>query len=364
MHLLAIDVGGGTQDILLLDTGTNVENSVKMVMPSPTRIVAGKIAEAAKRKQKVLFFGVTMGGGPSRHALESYLQHDLTAYATPQAACTFDDDLEEVRRMGVKVVTLEQANKLRGVSCIELRDIDLEAIKKAVELFGVSSRFDAIAIAALDHGAAPSGFSDRVFRFQHLKQKVQERNELISLAYLRDEIPDYLTRMKAIAGSVDRDLPLLVMDTGPAAAIGAFLDEQVARQGHTVVANIGNFHTLAFHLHDDKVLGLFEHHTELLDAGKLDTLIEKLARGNLKNGEVFDQGGHGNFVLEGDAAPFFLAVCGPRRNIMKQSRLHPYFVAPFGDMMLTGCFGLASAFSLRFPRWREEIRSSLNSRTV
>lgn len=193
---------------------------------------------------------------------------------------------------------------------------------------------------------------------------MQERNELVSFAYLRDEIPDYLTRMTAIAGSVDSELPLMVMDTGPAAAMGSFLDGQVAKHQDMVVANVGNFHTLAFHLHGDKVMGLFEHHTELLDGNVLDELIEKLVKGKLKDSEVFDQGGHGNFVLEGDTAPFFLAVCGPRRNIMKQSRLHPYFVAPFGDMMLTGCFGLASAFSLRFPRWREEIRSSLNSRTV
>lgn len=359
MRLLAIDVGGGTQDILLLDTATNIENSVKMVMPSATQVVARKIEEAAQRKERVLFFGDTMGGGPSRRALEKYLQHDLQAFATPEAACTFDDDLADVQKLGVKLVSLEEAGKLTGVSCIELKDIDLEAIRKALELFGVSSHFDGIAVAALDHGAAPKGFSDRIFRFQHLKQKVQERNELISFAYLRQELPAYLTRMKAIAGSVGPGLPLLIMDTGPAAALGSFLDGEVSEHRDVVVANVGNFHTLAFHLHGDKVLGLLEHHTELLDAGKLDSLIQRLASGQIKDSEIFDSGGHGSLILEGDNAPFFLAICGPQRRLMKESKLNPYFVAPYGDMMLTGCFGLASAFGRRMPQWREEINHAL-----
>ncbi len=362
MKLLAIDVGGGTQDILLLDTEVDIENCVKMVMPSPTRIVARKIEEAARRKRRVLFFGTTMGGGPSRHALDGYMRHGLAAFATPEAACTFDDDPEEVQRLGITLISLQEAGRLHDVTCIELRDIDLDAIRKALELFGVSSHFDGVAIAALDHGAAPRGFSDRVFRFQHLKQKVQERNELISLAYLREEIPDYLTRMKAIAGSVAGDIPLLIMDTGPAAALGSFRDEEVARHQDLVIANIGNFHTLAFHIHDNKVMGLFEHHTGLVDAKKLDRLIAGLVKGTIREGEVFEGGGHGSVILERDDAPFLLAVCGPQRRIMKQSQLAPYFVAPYGDMMLTGCFGLASAFARRMPQWQEEIERALAPR--
>ena len=47
MRILAVDTGTGTQDILLLDTRELVENSVKMVAPSPTLKVAGRIREAA-----------------------------------------------------------------------------------------------------------------------------------------------------------------------------------------------------------------------------------------------------------------------------------------------------------------------------
>lgn len=61
MKILAIDVGTGTQDIMLHDTNHSIENSVKMVLPSPTKIMADRI----KRHHHDLFLtGDTMGGGP------------------------------------------------------------------------------------------------------------------------------------------------------------------------------------------------------------------------------------------------------------------------------------------------------------
>ena len=40
MRILAADVGTGTQDILLFESGRTIENNFKLVMPSPTVIVA------------------------------------------------------------------------------------------------------------------------------------------------------------------------------------------------------------------------------------------------------------------------------------------------------------------------------------
>ena len=37
MRILAIDVGTGTQDILLFDSTQPVENALQMIMPSPRR---------------------------------------------------------------------------------------------------------------------------------------------------------------------------------------------------------------------------------------------------------------------------------------------------------------------------------------
>src|SRR5712691_11885317 len=65
MRILAADVGTGTQDILLFESGKTIENNFKMVMPSPTVIVANRIKRATERGQPLLLTGVTMGGDPA-----------------------------------------------------------------------------------------------------------------------------------------------------------------------------------------------------------------------------------------------------------------------------------------------------------
>ena len=100
MRILAVDVGTGTQDILLFDSSELVENCVKMIMPSPTVVVAERIVQATARGQPILFTGVTMGGGPSKRALSRHTAMGLAAYATVEAALTFHDDLEVVKGMG------------------------------------------------------------------------------------------------------------------------------------------------------------------------------------------------------------------------------------------------------------------------
>ena len=100
LRILAVDVGTGTQDILLFESGKTIENCFKLVMPSPTVIVAERIKRATERRQPILLTGVTMGGGPSHWAARD---HALAGYAvavTPQAGRTFDDDLTMVEQMG------------------------------------------------------------------------------------------------------------------------------------------------------------------------------------------------------------------------------------------------------------------------
>ena len=46
MKILALDMGTGTQDILLFDSEQPIENSIKMVMPSATQVAAGRIRRA------------------------------------------------------------------------------------------------------------------------------------------------------------------------------------------------------------------------------------------------------------------------------------------------------------------------------
>jgi uncharacterized protein (DUF1786 family) len=304
--------------------------------------------------------GVTMGGGWGKGAVRRHLKQGLKVFATPEAARTFDDDLEEVKRWGVELVSAEEAPRQEGLVRLETRDVDLPAIKRALEALGATPHFDAVAVAVQDHGAAPPGVSDRVFRFQHLRHRVEQGGDLVSFAYSREEIPEYLTRMKGVAQSVPQEFPLVVMDTGPAAVLGAGEDPVVEQHQHRVLINVGNMHTIAFRLRQSHILGVVEHHTAQLDAEKLDSLLTRFIRGNLTHEEVFHDGGHGCFILSGSADPSLVAVTGPQRGRMRKSSLQPYFAAPYGDMMLAGCFGLARAFSLRIVRWREEIEQALS----
>ena len=358
MRILAVDIGTGTQDILLFDSSKLVENCVKMIMPSPTALLAERISQATTRGQPILLTGVTMGGGPSKRMLSRHTEVGLAAYATMEAALTFNDDLEVVRGMGVTIVAPEEVPPSADLDVIELKDLDLAAIRQALDAFGVSHRFDAIAVAVLDHGFAP-GMSNRRFRFNRLRHLIAQRNKLMAFAYLAQELPDYLTRMKAVAKSIDVNVPLLFLDTGVAAALGALQDGEVSQHDNLLTVNMGNSHTIAFHLHGDSIEGFFEHHTRPLNAASLDSLITKLAQGTLTKDEVYEGGGHGAVVFSGDRRTPFVAVTGPRQDMIAGSSLKPYRATPHGDAMLVGCYGLVSACALRMDAWREEIERAL-----
>jgi uncharacterized protein (DUF1786 family) len=128
-----------------------------------------------------------------------------------------------------------------------------------------------------------------------------------------------------------------------------------------LVANIGNFHCLAFRLSAAGIGGLFEHHTGEVTRDKLDRLLGALAASTLRHADVFDDMGHGALVYHSArmAEPYFLAVTGPRRSLMRGSQRQPYFAVPYGDMMIAGCFGLLAGLAETYPEFAEPIRRSL-----
>jgi uncharacterized protein (DUF1786 family) len=344
MRVLAVDVGTGTQDILLYDSDAPIENACKLVMPSPTMTAAAAIRRATAAGEPVLFHGVMMGGGPCHWAAADHIAAGLPFYATPGAARTFDDDLDRVQAQGVRLVGDDEATRLQGVRRIRARDFDYERILAALHSFGVEGEPDAVCVAVFDHGNAPPGVSDRRFRFDYLKEHVRRASDLTNFAHPRDAIPERFTRFRAVADDFASDQPLLLMDTAAAAILGALEDPRVAGEPQTLVVNVGNFHCLAFHLIDGAVAGLFEHHTGELTAAELEAYLDKLGAGTITNEEVYADSGHGALVFQRVAAPpRFVAVTGPRRALLARSRLAPYFAVPHGDMMLAGCFGLLRA---------------------
>jgi uncharacterized protein (DUF1786 family) len=366
MLILAVDIGTGTQDILLFDSNREVENCLKMVMPSPTVLLANAMRAATRRGDDVLLTGVLMGGGPCTWAVEDHLKADYRVYATPPAAQTFNDDLEAVAEMGITLVSDDEVAWLDGdVTLLRMADFDYRAIADAFARFGVNldRDLDALAVAVFDHGNAPPDVSDRLFRFEYLEERICAENRLSAFAFLADDVPPIMTRMGAVAASVPRDdIPVLLMDTAPAAVLGALEDPAIGGRRPAIVTNVGNFHCLAFRLGQEGIEGVFEHHTGEISVEQLEDFLDRLAEGSLTHEQIFESNGHGAILFRRHPIPpdsRYVAVTGPRRGLLRHSRHHPYFAVPFGDMMLTGCYGLVRAYGDVMPEASEIINRTL-----
>jgi uncharacterized protein (DUF1786 family) len=378
VKILAVDIGTGTQDILLFDARLDVENSFKMVLPAPTMIIHRRLKEATRQRKAVLLSGVMMGGGPSAWAAEDHAKAGLAIYATPDAARTLNDDLTAVEAAGIRVISEDEAVRLPAdVERVEMRDFDLPAIRRALAEFGVPlDDIAAVAVAVFDHGNAPPDISDRQFRFDYLDEHIRAagarganasnaRESLAAFAFLRGEIPPSMTRLQAVAAcAAGLDAPLVVMDTAPAAVLGATFDPRAQALEQKIIANVGNFHTLAFRLGAAGIEGVFEHHTGLVNTARLEALLLALAGSTLKHEDVFGDHGHGALIYNDtpfdlSSHPGSLVVTGPRRAMLADSHLQPIFAVPFGDMMIAGCFGLLYAAAERLPNLRETILHAL-----
>ena len=386
---LAIDVGTGTQDVLLFDTDHEIENAVRLVLPSPTVILAERIRAATRARRPVRLTGGLMGGGPVAWEARDHAAAGLAIAATPEAAGTMDDDLEQVRALGIDVVPSDGAAAradVPGTVTVDMRDAWLPELARALALFDVElGAVDAVAVAVFDHGAAPPGTSDRRFRFERLRERLAADPDLgpIAFSYLDADVPPAFTRLATAAGAVRTWLraagrmgvPVLAMDTGPAAILGALDDAQVRYaldRGRPVVAvNIGNFHTLAMRLEPGpRISAIFEHHTGELTRPQLARFLRQLADGTIRDDDVFGSQGHGALVLPNDAraarageARPFLALTGPRRQLLAGHVVRglgrSHLAVPHGDMMQAGPFGLLRALASRVPDWRAPVTRRL-----
>jgi uncharacterized protein (DUF1786 family) len=332
MSLLAIDIGRGTQDILVFEKDQPVENSTKFVLPSPNVIVAGKIALVTRQKKPLLLSGTVMGGGANVQAIARHIGAGLPTYATPAAAATIHDNLSRVTAMGI---TITESPPPGAVEIVTTDYMEPE-LRKTLALFGVSYP-QHCAFAVQDHGFSPEK-SNRVNRFEIMEAALVREDWQIS-ALLHDPPVPEMSRMHALRV---RAPGALVIDTGPSAILGALCDPVVRKHKETgvVIVNAGNGHTLCVSVKGEEIYGIFEHHTAALGGDHLLELIRKLRDGTLTGQEIFEEGGHGA-ALHKPLSAEFIAATGPNRKALIPEA---YQAAPFGDMMLTGCFGLLSAW--------------------
>lgn len=335
MKILVIDVGSGTQDIMLYDPELSLENSVKMVLPSPTRIYAGKIR---RHKNDLFLSGETMGGGSINKAIKNHLNKGYRVLMNENSARTVRDDLNRVKSLGIEIVP--SGEKHPEISKIELKDVDLNPIKEALQQFDVEFDFDYIGVAVQDHGYSED-MGDRNFRFSKIKEKLQKPQPPEEFAYLNCA-PEYFTRMNGVLRTL-KGFNVLIMDSKFAAICGAACDEHVKDLEKYIALDIGNGHTLAASICNGKITGVFEHHTGMLTPAKITRFVKELALGTLTHETVHEDGGHGAWIAEPIENFQCLVATGPKRGILAKTDFNVHNAAPAGDVMMAGPVGLIKA---------------------
>lgn len=339
---LCLDIGSGTQDVLLYSPDREIENCPKFVLPSPALQIGRRIAELTRRGVPVWLHGRNMGGGVTRF-IRAHMKAGLAVAATRSAAYTMADDLTRVTEMGIELTDTCPD----GFTPVRFTDFDEPWWRRFFEAAELDWP-DRIAACAQDHGFHP-GASNRRGRFE-LWQSFLDAHQGRPESLVYDTPPAMLTRLADLQADIGGGP---VADTGAAAVLGAlFVDEIEAESlehGITLV-NIGNSHLIAFLLHGGRIHGVYEQHTGCVDGPKLWQDLDDFRCGCLSFEQVFEEKGHGCLTLDLPAEadgfkPTY--VLGPRRGLLDGFDVD--FPAPGGDMMLAGCFGLIKGLSLRQP---------------
>ncbi|MFQ5801260.1 MAG: DUF1786 family protein, partial [Candidatus Hydrothermarchaeales archaeon] len=113
--------------------------------------------------------------------------------------------------------------------------------------------------------------------------------------------------------------------------------------------DVGNGHTMVA-LINNGIDGILEHHTHTLTKDRLVDYIRRFAEGEVTNKEVFNDNGHGCYIRNAPGIKSIkrLLVTGPHREILRDAGLNVEFTRPYGDVMMTGPFGIVDLVRTKF----------------
>ena len=337
MRILAIDVGTGTQDIMIYDTEKELENAIKIVLPSPHLYISQQIREI---ENDIYFEGEIMGGGKIKNTILEHMEKGYKVVMEPTCAKTIRDDINQVKSYGIEIA--DENEDYTSYSKIKLGDINITKLSEFLLGYDLEFDFDKIAIAVQDHGYNEN-MGDRDFRFEKIREKVNEPISPLEFGFEGDELPEYFTRMQAVKRLVKsegiEETPL-IMDTKFASIAGMCYDEVASKLSSFIAIDIGNGHTTAASIEDGKIQGIFEHHTSSLTGESLERYIKRLASGEITHEEVHEDHGHGAHVLNPISKIEKVIVSGPKRELIEKTNLDWHHAAPGGDVMMTGTVGL------------------------
>jgi uncharacterized protein (DUF1786 family) len=335
MRIFAIDIGAGTEDILLFDLQKKVENCISFVLPTPSKFFAERLKAI---ESHVYIRGDTIGGGALGRAILAHLRKGYRVVMEEAAAYSVRNDLDEVRSMGIEVGEKPETGHFQE---LEIREVDLPLFEKFLSNFGEDLKVDVIAIAVQDHGVSPKGVSDRAFRFANMERTLRRDNRPETFHFLEDSVPDYCLRMKSVVAAVKRSssVRVLVMDTALSAILGCVEETS----SPSLIVNVGNGHTIAALLIEKRIEGLYEHHTHELTPEKMEHDLRLFVRGKLDGKKVFEENGHGAVTLKPLPRVFPVIVTGPNRDLFRKTSFKFIYATPGGNTMMTGPVGLVRA---------------------
>ncbi len=99
---LCLDIGSGTQDVLLYSPDNNIENCPKFVLPSPAIQIGKRIEGLRMQGKNIWLHGRNMGGGVTRF-IRAHQKAGLQVATTESAAYTMADDLTRVTDMDIEM---------------------------------------------------------------------------------------------------------------------------------------------------------------------------------------------------------------------------------------------------------------------
>jgi uncharacterized protein (DUF1786 family) len=357
MKLLAIDIGAGTEDLLLVDTTSPLENAIQRVIPS----ASARFEKLAIRANKDVFcYGGIIGGHPFVHGLEKIKKAGFQAIFTETAALSLRYDLNAVKSWGFSVIgdLSPQVAELTSdptVLSIELADVDFPRLHQFLAECQVEpSEIAVVLLCAQDHGLHAPGEKAREVRFKAYSHSLEKDGKLTSMLYGKNEVPEVFPRLASNLKLIQEHFPTakgqFVMDSSPAILLGACLEHHSGDQSKTII-NLGNGHTVVATVDGTgEVQALCEHHTGQLRKGRLDEFLRAFFAEELTTEQILREGGHGVIYREGFnvGMPDELLVVGPWRGLMNSSCFPFRFISPLGlSMMMVGPLGMITAYEER-----------------
>jgi len=112
MVILAIDVGKGTEDIMIQKSGQNIENTIQVVWPSSAQLMYQTLSII--NESPILIDGDIMGGEPWHKIIYEKARSSNSVFMTRNAAKSLKYNLKFVEDKGVNIVSQTELDEMNG----------------------------------------------------------------------------------------------------------------------------------------------------------------------------------------------------------------------------------------------------------